>query len=322
MAYLYFYGYANHEMLWYGVNVCEEDLFKAADEVLMKETAARLQTNSTNTEEENSESKRSSQLEVLYALERPIGELGLRIRPSAISDGVISFQSSCVALGPFIYCVGGLDVDHEPPILDQVHRLDTRRRSHPESESGWESCTPMNVARYCSKIAAIDGKLFVMGGTLEHMYGLDPVKWGECFDPITNKWQFLPPIPVEVDQDQISQWPVAVIAEDNKFVVCSNRNLLSFDVKSWSWTREDCRMFVSLLDRMKSDGKSIFRLRPAMAGSTMYWFDAGRMFLSVYAYDLIQKKCFSRRLGLEDFESEGDLFPDFMIPTLPASSSR
>ncbi|GER29207.1 galactose oxidase/kelch repeat superfamily protein, partial [Striga asiatica] len=90
----------------------------------------------------------------------------------------IYLSSAAVALGSTIYIIGGLcRPDFFPEGFFDVLR----------SEDGWWEAAPMHIPRLRPAAAAIDGKIYVLGGS--DMYSPDD---GECFDPKTNRWELLP----------------------------------------------------------------------------------------------------------------------------------
>jgi kelch-like protein 17 (actinfilin)/kelch-like protein 20 len=61
--------------------------------------------------------------------------------------------------------------------LSSVERFDP-------AKNAWEAVAPMSTARTCPAAAAIDGKLYVMGGH----DGQNRLSSVERYDPATNEW--------------------------------------------------------------------------------------------------------------------------------------
>ncbi|ESQ32344.1 hypothetical protein EUTSA_v10004132mg [Eutrema salsugineum] len=90
--------------------------------------------------------------------------------------------SSVVALDSAIYVIGGL-IKGKP--ISDVLLLDCRTHT-------WRHIPSMGVARAYPAAAVVEGKIYVVGGCKFKDYSLS---WGEVFDPKTQTWGSLPPIP-------------------------------------------------------------------------------------------------------------------------------
>lgn len=65
-----------------------------------------------------------------------------------------------------------------------------------QSQGGqWVTLTPMNEARQEVAVAALNGKIYVIGGIRRNASTADTV---EAYDPVTNTWQFVAPLPMPV----------------------------------------------------------------------------------------------------------------------------
>ena len=66
---------------------------------------------------------------------------------------------------------------------DSQHRLSSVEL-YDASTNAWEAVAPMSTARVCPAAAAIDGKLYVMGG----YNGQNQLSSVERYDPATDEW--------------------------------------------------------------------------------------------------------------------------------------
>jgi kelch-like protein 17 (actinfilin)/kelch-like protein 20 len=92
---------------------------------------------------------------------------------------------AAAAIDGKLYVMGGLDGQNR-----LENRLSSVERFDPATNA-WEAVAPMSTARAASAAAAIDGKLYVMGGYGPNGY-LSSV---ERFDPVTNAWEAVAPMP-------------------------------------------------------------------------------------------------------------------------------
>ena len=92
----------------------------------------------------------------------------------------------------------------------------------------WKECAPMPLPRAGCAVAAVGGKVIVAGGT----YWLDGQKFwcdrADAFDPVTNQWKSLPPIP-RIAGD------AAGVAADGKFAVIGGGGSGPGAVEVWAF---------------------------------------------------------------------------------------
>ncbi|CAA7057653.1 unnamed protein product [Microthlaspi erraticum] len=97
--------------------------------------------------------------------------------------------SSVAVLGWGIYVMGGL-IEGKP--TSDVWLLDCRTHK-------WRRVPSMGVARAEAAVGVIGGKIYVLGGC---KYDDRSLSWGEVFDPMTQTWDALPPMPVQRKHDE------------------------------------------------------------------------------------------------------------------------
>ncbi|CAM6081652.1 unnamed protein product [Calypogeia fissa] len=89
----------------------------------------------------------------------------------------------CILLGGQVYVLGGEKETFRGS--SEVYVFDLR------AQSGWQKCADMHEARYDFGCAVKDGKIYVFGGTLR----TSPSCGSECYDPETNVWSRISPMP-------------------------------------------------------------------------------------------------------------------------------
>ena len=117
-------------------------------------------------------------------------------------------------IGHRFYAVGGVleQTKRNPHILGALDIYDLRTNR-------WTSGAPMPTPRHHVAVVALDGKLYALGGRGAHDLSLPTV---ERFDPVTNSWQRMAPIPLGVGD------PAAVVTR-GRIVVISGGD----DIEKW-----------------------------------------------------------------------------------------
>ncbi|MGI5150960.1 Kelch repeat-containing protein [Plantactinospora sp. CA-294935] len=101
-------------------------------------------------------------------------------------------EHSVVAIGADVYVVGGIKPDGAGGLVTvtDVEVYDTRR-------DRWRRSAPLPVAMNHPNAAVVGGKLYVLGG-LSGGASWEALGNSFVFDPATNRWSSLPPMPADV----------------------------------------------------------------------------------------------------------------------------
>ncbi|CAM6115355.1 unnamed protein product [Calypogeia fissa] len=111
-----------------------------------------------------------------------------RLPPIPYVMSGIPKSCKCVTLDGKIYILGGL----------QGFRLGSKEvyMFDVAGQGGWKKCASMHVARQDFACGAVNGKIYVCGGTSCCMHpGRAPVCGMEIYDPKTDKWTTIMPMP-------------------------------------------------------------------------------------------------------------------------------
>ena len=107
----------------------------------------------------------------------------------------------CARIGNKIYVVGGL-IKNPDPQEDAEKKIPAVASDTVEiydlKENKWEMGKPLREARHGAQVAAVDGKLYAIGGAYDHNkdFGLSSAL--ERYDFESKKWESLPNMPVAV----------------------------------------------------------------------------------------------------------------------------
>lgn len=104
----------------------------------------------------------------------------------------------------------------------------------------WSFGAPMQVGRHHISGAAVDGKLYVVGGRGAKDHSLNIF---ESYDPKTDEWKTLPPIPLGVSSPR-------VVAADGKVVVVGGEDQLNWE-EGDGWVTPSTWAFDPKLDEWK-----------------------------------------------------------------------
>lgn len=137
---------------------------------------------------------------------------------------------TAVAMGGFVYAIGGHTEDSKPP-LALVEKFD------PNLDS-WETLPSLQTARRYAASAAMGGFLFVVGGDTGSSTAC-PSADVEKFCPVAGTWSSLPPMPTPrvgcVAGNAEGRLCVAA-GTSGGAVLCHNRTLEIFDPKTKLWS--------------------------------------------------------------------------------------
>ncbi|CAA0822339.1 F-box/kelch-repeat protein [Striga hermonthica] len=128
-----------------------------------------------------------------FALDKENGEtrdFTISPAPGMTNPLPLYLLSAVVALGSTVYIIGGMCYpEFCPEVTRHHHNMHAAVRFFDvlRPEEGWREAAPMHFPRVMPAAAAIDGKIYVLGGS-----NIDSPDEGECFDPKTNRWDRLP----------------------------------------------------------------------------------------------------------------------------------
>ncbi|MDR0460501.1 MAG: hypothetical protein LBH62_03555 [Nitrososphaerota archaeon] len=134
-------------------------------------------------------------------------------------------------------------------------------------ENSWNTKAPMNYPRHNFGIVTVDGKIYAIGGDqLSPMVSVTRVDFNERYDPKTNKWTILEPMPTP-------SMGFSTVANDGK-IYCIGRELTQvYDIAANKWSTKtsypssnapigahvvDGKIFVILSSINPSDGCEVY----------------------------------------------------------------
>jgi N-acetylneuraminic acid mutarotase len=131
-----------------------------------------------------------------------------------------------------LYAIGGFDSGTWRPVNvnyeydPEIHR--------------WTSKTPMPTSRGALSAGVIDGKIHVVGGAHRKLIRLVNTPAHEVYDPETDTWETLAPMPTARDHLAVSVTGKKLFAIGGRINVDYKNNLdvnESYDVKTGTWSR-------------------------------------------------------------------------------------
>ncbi|CAL9228432.1 unnamed protein product [Arabidopsis halleri] len=128
--------------------------------------------------------------------------------------------SSVVVLDWGIYVIGGL-IKGKP--TSKVLLLDCRTHT-------WCQVSSMIVTRASAAAGVVEGKIYVLGGCK-----FDEKNWGEVFDPKTQTWDTLPPMPNTKKRDQYIH--DSVVRDQKVYAVDGTDRTLYYSPSLRQWGR-------------------------------------------------------------------------------------
>ena len=148
----------------------------------------------------------------------------------------------CGRIGNKIYVVGGLIEDMNPPedSKQKIPRIATDTiEIYDIEDNKWELGKPMQEARQGVQVAAVDGKLYAIGGVCIRNDKVALSSAFERYDPESKTWESLPDLPVSIFAPGIAvvEDKILVVGGsmiENESQVASDR-VYVFDVSKNSW---------------------------------------------------------------------------------------
>ncbi|HKI68821.1 MAG TPA: kelch repeat-containing protein, partial [Verrucomicrobiae bacterium] len=139
-------------------------------------------------------------------------------------------HTTAVSTNGKIYVVGGFSSGMWTPV-NTVYAYDA-------AENKWTEQAPMPTERGALAAGVIDDKIYAVGGALKKLFRLRNTNANEVYDPKTNTWKRLAPIPTPRDHLTLSVANGLLFAIGGRFNVNYNENLStneSYDPKSDQW---------------------------------------------------------------------------------------
>jgi N-acetylneuraminic acid mutarotase len=104
----------------------------------------------------------------------------------------------------------------------------------------WTVKTPMPTERGALSAAVIDDKIYAVGGALRKFFRLVNTGANEVYDPDTDQWQKLAPVPTPRDHLAVSSWQGKLYVIGGRVNVNYRNNLDAnevYDSKAKTWTK-------------------------------------------------------------------------------------
>jgi len=97
-------------------------------------------------------------------------------------------------------------------------------------ENSWTTKAPMNYPRHNVALVAVDGKIYAIGGDqIYHSVSTTRVGFNERYDPKTNKWVTLEPMPTH-------RFGFRIVAYDGKLYCIGPEMTQVYDIATNSWS--------------------------------------------------------------------------------------
>ncbi|MFQ5483591.1 MAG: Kelch repeat-containing protein, partial [Nitrospinaceae bacterium] len=141
-------------------------------------------------------------------------------------------HAAAVALGGKVYVVGGFKSGLWTPV-NNLYRYD------PKTDA-WTEKAAMPTARGALAAGVMDGKLHAVGGAEKSFFRLKNTPAHEVYDPKTDHWSTLPPLPTARDHFTVSVFQGRLYAIGGRVDVNYNNNLdvnEAYDPETRQWVR-------------------------------------------------------------------------------------
>ncbi|CAA7020536.1 unnamed protein product [Microthlaspi erraticum] len=99
--------------------------------------------------------------------------------------------------------------------------------------NSWHSVPSMGVARASAAAGVVDGKVYVFGGCEE----TDSSKWAEVFDPKTQTWDTLVPMPDREEGDNLIR--ETMVKDGKVYAVSQSNGSFYYSPREGKWGREE-----------------------------------------------------------------------------------
>jgi N-acetylneuraminic acid mutarotase len=139
-------------------------------------------------------------------------------------------HTTAVSTNGRIYVIGGFSSGMWTPV-NTVYAYDT-------AKDEWTELAPMPTERGALAAEVIDGKIYAVGGALKKFFRLRNTNANEVYDPKTNTWKQLAPLPTPRDHLTVSVAHGLLFAIGGRVNVNYNQNLNAneaYDPKSNQW---------------------------------------------------------------------------------------
>lgn len=139
-------------------------------------------------------------------------------------------HTTAVSTNGRIYVIGGFSSGMWTPVKS-VYAYDAAKNE-------WTELAPMPTGRGALAAGVIDGKIYAVGGALKKFFRLRNTNANEVYDPETNTWEKLAPIPTPRDHLTVTVAHGLLFAIGGRVNVNYNQNLNAnevYDPKSNQW---------------------------------------------------------------------------------------
>jgi N-acetylneuraminic acid mutarotase len=105
----------------------------------------------------------------------------------------------------------------------------------------WSNKTPLPTARGAHAAAVINGKIHLVGGAHRKLFKLDNTDAHEVYDPTTDSWETLPPLPTPRDHLTVTEANGKLFVIGERIDMNYHNNLNSnesYDLKTKKWTQD------------------------------------------------------------------------------------
>lgn len=178
-----------------------------------------------------------------------------------------------------IYALGGF--------TEQNRASDTKAFVYDVAADRWSAIAPMPRPRGAGAVAAVGGKIYHIGGATDPAPERASISWNEVYDPQTDKWTLLRPLPAGRDHAGVVVWEGRIHVAGGRFNTFENNTGLHhvYDPASDTW-----RLRAPLPTPRSGHGMVVYRGRFWCMGGEERLYDAqnrpiDRVIGTVESYD-------------------------------------